>query len=239
MCETRTTRFSTELDYKGDYSIMANSLQSAPDAELIDIGTQCFNAMNANLANYPGATQQMVDNIKITRDEFSPEVTAHVAQQAAARSQTQVKDAKRAPYEAAIALARNVSKAGGATEAAIAAAGVPSTSQKAPANATQPVGSVNTSQRLRHTISWTDAASPDNKKRPRGTIGCEIFNKLDGAPPIDVSECTYLALDSATPYLVEYPGTDAGKMAHYMLRWRMQDGSTSAWGETLSATITG
>ena len=84
-----------------------------------------------------------------------------------------------------------------------------------------------------------DAASPDNKKRPRGSIGCEIFVKLDGPPPVDEKECTYLALDSATPYLTEYLGTDAGKMAHYMLRWRMQDGTTSAWAETLSATITG
>lgn len=31
---------------------------------------------------------------------------------------------------------------------------------------------------------------------------------------------------------------DGGKMAHYMLRWRMRDGSTGAWGETVSATIT-
>jgi len=28
-------------------------------------------------------------------------------------------------------------------------------------------------------------------------------------------------------------------MAHYLMRWRVNDGSTGAWGETLSATITG
>jgi len=33
--------------------------------------------------------------------------------------------------------------------------------------------------------------------------------------------------------------TDAGKMAHYVLRWRMRDGSVGAWGDTVSATITG
>ena len=42
-----------------------------------------------------------------------------------------------------------------------------------------------------------------------------------------------------TPYVAEYDGADAGKMAHYMLRWRMRDGSTTAWAETVSATITG
>jgi len=28
-------------------------------------------------------------------------------------------------------------------------------------------------------------------------------------------------------------------MAHYLLRWRMRDGSVGAWGDTVSATITG
>ena len=218
---------------------MATSLQSASDAELIDIATQCVSAMNGNLADYPGVTQQMVDDLKTYKDAFVPEVALHVTKQAEGKAQTLVKDAKRVWVETQTAMLRNMSKAGNATEAAIAATGIPSPSSRAPANATQPVGSVDTSKRPRHTISWTDSASPDNKRRPRGSIGCEIFNKLDGAPPVDEKECTYLALDSATPYLTEYPGTDAGKMAHYMLRWRMQDGSVSAWGETLSATITG
>jgi len=52
-------------------------------------------------------------------------------------------------------------------------------------------------------------------------------------------DCWFLALDSATLYLPEYSGSDAGKIAHYMLRWRMQDGSLGPWGETVSATITG
>lgn len=83
------------------------------------------------------------------------------------------------------------------------------------------------------------ASSPDNKRRQRGTIGAEIFVKIDGPPPTDVKECTYLTTDSATPYVVDYPGSEAGIMAHYMLRWAMRDGSTRAWSETISATITG
>ena len=66
-----------------------------------------------------------------------------------------------------------------------------------------------------------------------------IPQKLDGPPPVDETQCTFLTLDSKTPYLAEYAGADAGKMAHYLLRWRMQDGSVSAFGETVSATITG
>ena len=218
---------------------MADTLASAPDSQLIDIGTQCFDAMNSNLANYPGVTQQMVDDLKTLRDTFSPEVTLHVAQQAAAKAQTAVKEAARDPFEAQIRLLRNIAKAAGASEAAMAATGIPVGDSSAPSTATVPAGAVNTSERLRHTLSWTDAATPETRRRPRGTMGAEIWVKLDGPPPTDEKECTFLTLDAATPYLSVYDGADAGKMAHYMFRWRMRDGSTSAWGETVSATITG
>jgi hypothetical protein len=70
-------------------------------------------------------------------------------------------------------------------------------------------------------------------------MGAEIWVKIDGPPPGNEQDCVFLTLDSSTPYMKEYSPTDAGKMAHYMIRWRMQDGSVSAWGETVSATITG
>jgi uncharacterized protein YunC (DUF1805 family) len=218
---------------------MANSIQNASDAELIDIAAQCFNAMDANLANYSGVTQQQVDGLKTFKDAFSASLTTHVTKQAEAKAQTQIKDADRTQVETQLALLRKIANANGASEGAMAATGIPAVSNKAPSNATVPVGSVDTSKRLRHTIHWTEATTPDNKKRPRGSMGAEIFVKIDGPPPTDVSQCTYLALDSATPYVAEYDGADAGKMAHYMIRWRMSDGSTGAWGETISATITG
>lgn len=52
-------------------------------------------------------------------------------------------------------------------------------------------------------------------------------------------DCVFLSLDTLTPYTAEYEPVDAGKTAHYMLRWSMRDGSVTAWGETVSATITG
>jgi hypothetical protein len=91
---------------------------------------------------------------------------------------------------------------------------------------------------LRHTINFTDAASPAIKRRPRGVIGCEIWVKIDGPPPGDEKDCTFLALDTATPYVAEYSPEQAGKTAHYLLRWQLRDGSRTAFGETVSATIT-
>ncbi len=215
-----------------------DSIGSASDSELIDIANQVIAAMTPDPTVY-GSTAAVVTALTTTKDTFNTDLTAHVAAQAAAKAATATKEASRDEVEAAIRSIRNVAKAFGTKEAEMAALGIPSGGASAPSNATVPAGAVDTSERLRHTISWTDAASLDNKRRPRGTMGCEIWLKLDGPPPVDEKECTFLTLDAATPYLSEYAGPDAGKMAHYLLRWRMRDGSVSAWGETVSATITG
>lgn len=69
-------------------------------------------------------------------------------------------------------------------------------------------------------------------------MGAAIFVKIGGPPPTDEKQCTFLIVDSSAPYVAEYAGADDGKMAHYMLCWRMRDGSKGAWGKTVSATIT-
>jgi len=57
--------------------------------------------------------------------------------------------------------------------------------------------------------------------------------------PADCGGCTVLTLDAASPYLAEYPGTDAGKTAYYMLRWVTTRGEKWAWSKTVAATIAG
>jgi hypothetical protein len=181
----------------------------------------------------------VVTALTTDKNTFNADLTAHVAAQAAAKSATATKDASREAVEAAIRSIRNIAKAFGTKQGDMAGLGIPASNGAAPSNATVPAGAVDTSVRLRHTIEWTDAASLDNKRRPRGTMGAEIWLKLGGTAPIDEKECTFLTLDAATPYLSEYAGSDAGKMAHYLMRWRMRDGSVGGWGETVSATITG
>ncbi|MCZ2392071.1 MAG: hypothetical protein LC113_13475 [Acidobacteria bacterium] len=216
----------------------SDTLGGLSDSALLDVADQVITAMTPDPAVY-FSTAAVVASLTATKNEFSADLTAHVAAQAAAKAATATKQAARETLEAAIRSIRNIAKAGGTKEAAMADLGIPSGSSAAPSNATVPAGAVNTSERLRHTLSWTDAAALDNRKKPRGVMGCEIWLKLGGTPPIDENECVFLTLDAYTPYLAEYAGTDAGKMAHYMLRWRFRDGSVSAWGETISATITG
>ena len=217
---------------------MAKSLQDLSDSELLDVATQLIVAMSADPPAY-GTTSAEIGTLDGNKDTFNTDVTARVATDAADRAAVATKNASRRVLIDRMRGHRDTAKAGGATEAQMAATALPFGGEKVPANATTPVGSVDTSQRLRHTISWFEATTPDNRRRPRGAMGAEIYVKLDGPPPVDEKECTFLTVDSATPYVAQYAGSDAGKMAHYMMRWRMRDGSTGAWAETVSATITG
>lgn len=54
---------------------MANSIQNASDAELIDVAAQCFKAMNVNVGQYPsfGLISQKIGGLTkcyATKDSF-------------------------------------------------------------------------------------------------------------------------------------------------------------------------
>ena len=71
-------------------------------------------------------------------------------------------------------------------------------------------------------------------------MGCEIWVKVTAAgetPPAGADELSFVSLDTASPYIAEYDGSDGGKTAHYMLRWVKSSGDKGPWSETVSATI--
>ena len=43
----------------------------------------------------------------------------------------------------------------------------------------------------------------------------------------------FLALDTRTPYRADWTGADAGKIAHYLLRWVNTRGEKGPWSETV------
>ncbi|MFZ1701239.1 MAG: hypothetical protein WBO10_14850 [Pyrinomonadaceae bacterium] len=214
------------------------SIQDLSDSELINVANQLISTMTADPAAY-GTTAPQIASLTTLTTTFDTDLTAQVAAIAASKASTATKEGSRRPLVDAMRGHRDTAKASGASEAQMAATALPFGGEKVPPTATVPVGAVDTRNRLQHTISWTEATTPDNKRRPRGAMGAEIYVKLDGAPPIDEKECTFVTVDSATPYVAQYDGANAGKMAHYLMRWRMRDGSTGPWSETLSATITG
>ncbi|HEY4785644.1 MAG TPA: hypothetical protein VIH57_06330 [Bacteroidales bacterium] len=108
-----------------------------------------------------------------------------------------------------------------------------------PEPVTRPVATIDFSIRLRHTINFADEATPRSRAKPNGMHGCEIWVKIDGEAPKDASELTYLATDTNSPYVANFGGKDAGKVAYYWLRWINTRNQPGPWSSTISAMIVG
>src|SRR5262249_31548553 len=102
-----------------------------------------------------------------------------------------------------------------------------------------PLAQVDTSHRLQHTIHWRDESIPNSKVKPGGVRGAEIWACIGPTPPSDPTQAHFVALDTASPYLFEHNPADAGKLAHYLVRWVNTRGEPGPWSETISAKITG
>ncbi|MEI7596437.1 MAG: hypothetical protein WCK02_11865 [Bacteroidota bacterium] len=102
-----------------------------------------------------------------------------------------------------------------------------------------PIGVVDFSIRLQHTINFSDANSPRSKAKPDGMNGCEIWMKLGGDAPKEASELSYVATDTRTPYVIQFSGADAGKTAYYWLRWISNTGKPCPWSQPVSALVVG
>ncbi|MBI9015961.1 MAG: hypothetical protein JEZ07_01745 [Phycisphaerae bacterium] len=176
---------------------------------------------------------------------FANAMDTHIAARQAAQAARQTKNAARTQAEsAARALVRQLqaSPVVDNTEKTALGITVPGQNHHSGGIETRPIGSVDTSQRLRHEIRFVDEATPTRRAKPAGVMGCEIWVKVSvpGDPaPIGPDELSFVTLDTASPYIVEYDGADGGKTAHYMLRWVKTNGQKGPWSETVSATIGG
>ena len=106
----------------------------------------------------------------------------------------------------------------------------------APVPTTFPVGKINSTNRLEHSISFT---TEDGKYgKPEGVRGCQIWCK-EGEPALDEKQLLFLGTDTASPFLKKYLIADAGKTIHYWLRWENTRGETGPWSAVVSATVLG
>jgi hypothetical protein len=113
----------------------------------------------------------------------------------------------------------------------------PNTSRTpAPVPSTKPIGQVDTSKRLEHTISFTN--EDGSHAKPARVRGCQIWFKI-GEPAIDPSELSFMVTDTASPYTHHFAGEHAGKNVYYWLRWENTRGETGPWSDVVMATITG
>lgn len=110
---------------------------------------------------------------------------------------------------------------------------------RVPAPTTPPILMVDTSQRFKHTIKFSDETTPGSRAKPDGVHHIEIWYLMGPTPPAGPEDCEYLATDTNTPYEHYMDAADAGKMCHYMARWVNSRGEFGPWSETVSATVTG
>ncbi|MBN1392611.1 MAG: hypothetical protein JW947_07390 [Sedimentisphaerales bacterium] len=181
--------------------------------------------------------------IHTAQTDFDAKLTANISAQQSAQSARQAKDDSRDVLESLIRqLVRQLQASSEVDDTERAALGitVPDRIRTTEAGEamTRPVGMVDTSQRLRHEIRFVDEATPTSRAKPEGVMGCEIWVKVGDPAPVDPSELSFLATDTASPYVAEYEGANGGKTAHYMLRWVKTGGERGPWSETISATIT-
>jgi hypothetical protein len=188
-----------------------------------------------------------VTPINAAQGTWTTDDPAHTAAQAA----RQAKDGACGGLEGAIRpLVRRLQASPDVDDAGRAAMGITVPDQelspKGGPPTSRPVVKVDTSQRLQHTIHFTDEATPTRKARPAGVMGAEAIRaapvrkrsarlvrarvvspqplphgrgSVQDPPPADPDELTFLAVDTRTPYTTDFDGADADKTAHYMLRW--------------------
>lgn len=108
-----------------------------------------------------------------------------------------------------------------------------------PVPTTFPVGTIDFSVRLQHSISYYDEASAHSNAKPAGIHGCEVYMKVDGDAPKDVSELDYVGTCTASPYTVKFDGAKVGKMIYYRLRWVNTRSEAGPWSTTINALVMG
>lgn len=199
------------------------------NAHLIDLGIAAADIMPISSAN----------------TDFTAKMTVNVTAQQAAQSARQAKDDSRDALETAIRqLAQRLQVSASVNDAERAALGITVAdtvkTMAVGGLTTRPIGVVDTSQRLRHEIRFSDEATPTKRAKPAGVMGCEIWVAIAAAgeaAPTSADGLSFLSLDTASPYVAEYDGKSGGKTAHYMLRWVKTGGEKGPWSETVSATI--
>ena len=71
-----------------------------------------------------------------------------------------------------------------------------------------------------------------------GPGGAELWRKLDGDPPVDETECTFLALDTASPYDDNRPPLIPGQAEWREYRARYWDGTpVGDWSAVIRANF--
>lgn len=181
----------------------------------------------------------LTSELELWTDSFAD----HQAKQTAALAATGVKDQTRATLTTqARAAIRIIQNNPAVTDEQRQSMGLPVHDDKrtrVPVPTTRPVVQIESLEHLEHVVNFRDESKPKSKAKPAGVRGAEIWIWIGPNPPADPAGFRWVALDSATPYLMVHEGADVGKTACYALRWENTRGEPGPWSDVVSATIQG
>ena len=213
-----------------------------PDAAFDNWQANFLTVVGGTPGNY-GLVAGDLSAVNLAQTAWTGTYQAHLDAQIAAQTARQGKDQARELLESSIRLlVRQIQASVSVSPAAKTAAGitVPDTTPTASGPpTTAPIATVDTSERLQHTIHFRDSTTPNSRAKPAGVRGCEIWMKIGTPAPVDPSELTFVTLDTRTPHLTTFDGADAGKLVTYWLRWVSTRDEKGPWSAAVAATVTG
>jgi hypothetical protein len=106
-----------------------------------------------------------------------------------------------------------------------------------PAPGTRPLVQVVSNAGNQHTLKLRDEATPTSQKKPNNVLSAEIWVKIDGAPPTGIDQCQYRGDMTRNPFAIAFAGSDTGKPAYYIARWKTARGIVGPESAPSLATI--
>lgn len=103
-----------------------------------------------------------------------------------------------------------------------------------PAPSSAPIVGVLAPNLCQHVITFRFAGGRGSQ--PVGSSGAEIYIALGDERPLD-DAFRFAAWATRSPHLLQFSESDAGRTAHYRLRWINAKGETGPWSEIASAVI--
>jgi len=210
-----------------------------PDADYQAWAINFVTYANANLAALGIVAADMTPVVG-AQTNFNAAFAAHISAKQAAQAAKQNKDETRSALTAAVRpLVRRLQASPLVSDAERASLGITVAQSPTPIGAptTAPICTIECGNRLQQTLRFVDSATPTRKAKPAGTIGVEIWNKVGTAPPSGEGDLRFVAVDTNSPYVINFDAADGGKTNYVWMRWVSPTGERGPWSEQAQATI--
>jgi hypothetical protein len=115
---------------------------------------------------------------------------------------------------------------------------VPSSSRTpAPVATTYPDYDIDSGTIRRLILNFYDQGQKKSKAKPPGQHCAEILWALRNTPPTSLKELSNSAVDTHTPFTLEFDENERGETVYFALRWENTRGEKGPWSEIMSAII--